>query len=185
MIKTLRRELFYGTNDLDVVVDNGAFFEVNVYNGLAYGTYGTKTFTLNENATFKVINNFDNIINSNYNIYFNSSNGGLIFNNPNEVVLFNKIGNIIYASSRIPFNFNFSRINLFDNVINFSDELTLNTLPTYSWYKDGVSNITGTFNANSVTISSNNFTEEELLKLPDLKNFIFVNKKILSIGVFL
>lgn len=185
MIKTLRRELFYGANDLDVVVDNGAFFEVNVYNGLAYGTYGTKTFTLNENATFKVINNFDNIISSNYNIYFNSSNGGLIFNNPNEVVLFNKIGNIIYASSRIPFNFNFSRINLFDNVINFSDELTLNTLPTYSWYKDGVSNISGTFNANSVTISSNNFTEEELLKLPDLKNFIFVNKKILSIGVFL
>lgn len=207
-----KRELFYGTSDLDITIGNGAYFEVNAYNGMAYGTFSTKNFvlgengtfilnktnyngsyatwyssgsiTVNENSTFKVINNFNNIVSANYNIYFNSSNGALNFNNPKKVVLFNKIGNIIYASNVIPFNFNFSRINLFDKVVDFNAEVNINTLPTYSWYKDSLSSISGTFNASSVTITSSNFTEEELQGLPDLKNFNFVNKRILSIGTF-
>ena len=43
--------------------------------------------------------------------------------------------------------------------------------------------INGTFTNTNVVISSNNFTEEELKKLPSLDNFIFQTKKILTIGI--
>ena len=78
---------------------------------------------------------------------------------------------------------NFNRINLFDSATDISSDITKNTLPT-SWYKNTLSNTTGTFTNSKTTITSSNFTESELTTLPSLDKFIINNKKIISIGDF-
>lgn len=207
-----KRELFYGITNLKFSVLKNAIFNVVSYRGMSYGTYGTGEtvieqnasfslkqtnytgnatwysygkITLNNNSTLSIINNYSGLTTSGYNIYFSGSSAGFILNNPYKVVLYNEKGNIIYTSTSIPFEFNFNRINLFSNVISINDKISVDTLPTYAWYKDSeISSIKGVFTNSGVTISSNNYTSEELAKLPDLKNFIFANKRILSVGDF-
>ena len=207
------RELFYGTNNLTFTIEKNAEFSVTTHSGMGYGIYGTGNttieenaqfylkqenrnassptwyiygnLTLNNNSTLSIISNYQNITASNYNIYFSGSSASLTLNNPKKLILYNTVANVIYASNSIPFEFNFTRINLFDKTIPISGEITEETLPTYSWYKDGlISLIKGTFTNNTTIITDNNYTEEELKKLPDLSNFIFPNKKIISIGDF-
>ena len=206
------RELFYGVNNLSFSILSNASFTVTSNNGMAYNNFGTLdtilfpnadfaikqtarnggyatwysygSITLNENASLSIINDYSNIATSNYNIYF-SNNSSFILNNPKEVILYNEKANVIYTPSAIPFDFSFSRVNLFTSVINREEAITIATLPTYAWYKEtGTSNIVGTFSNTSVKINSNNYTEEELANLPDINNFIFANKKIFSVGDF-
>ncbi len=205
------RELFYGVKDLMLTISKNASFYVTSYNGLAYGNYGTGTTLIDENAVFSlsktnyngsyatwysygeitlnsgsslvIINDFPNIISSNYNIYFQGKQAGLILNNPLRLVLYNSIGNVISATDTTSFKFNYSRINLFDKAISMLDDISVQTLPTYSWYKsDNLSTINGTFTSTATTISDNNYTEEELNSLPGLTNFNIANKKIISVG---
>lgn len=207
------RELIYGTNNLELTILPYATFNITTHDGIGYGNNGTGktlidtgaklsikqtsrngsyatwysygTITMNNDSSLYIINDFSNITSANYNIYFQSSNSGLILNSPKEVVLYNSSANILNTNSTIPFSFSYSRLNLFDKVITIDSNIIKDTLPTYSWYKDtDLSSIDGTFTSSKVTISNNNYTEEELAKLPDLSNFNFVNKKILSIGTF-
>lgn len=207
------RELFYGVNNLSFSVLSNANFSVTSHNGMAYNNNGTldsiiysnATFilkqtarngsyatwysygsiTLNDNASLTIINNYENITSSNYNITF-SSNSSFNLNNPKKVVLYNKTANIINSSSSIPFTFEFSRTNLFTTAIQMDEDISLSTLPNYSWYKENAtSKISGTFNSSSTKITSHNYTEEELKNLPSIDNFIFTNKKIFSVGDFL
>lgn len=188
-----------------------ASFSVTIYNGLTYGNYGTRqtlidenasfsikqtnrngsystwysygTITLNKNSSLVIINNYENISSNNYNIYFQGKRSGLIFNGPRNVFLYNSNANIINTTDVIPFSFSFSRLNLFDKAVNYSDNISKDSLPTYSWYKSvDLSSVSGTFNGTTTTITNNNYTEEELKILPSLNNFIFSNKKSLSIG---
>lgn len=206
------RELFYGVNNLTFSILSNSYFSLTTNNGMAYGVYGTGTtnietnsefilkqtgtngnyptwysyggITLNEYSSLSIINNYTGISTSNYNITF-SNNSSFILNNPKKVVLYNEKANVINSSSSIPFTFNFSRVNLFNTAIKIDDNISASTLPTYSWYKENTtSTISGKFNSSSCTIESNNFTSEELEKLPALTNFIFANKKIFSIGDF-
>lgn len=206
------RELFYGVSNLTFSILSNASFTVTSNNGMAYNNFGTLdtilfpnadftikqtarnggyatwysygSITLNENASLSIINDYSNIATSNYNIYF-SNNSSFILNNPKKVILYNEKANVIYTPSAIPFDFSFSRVNLFTSVINREEAITTATLPTYAWYKEtGTSNIVGTFSNTSAKINSNNYTEEELANLPDINNFIFANKKIFSIGDF-
>lgn len=207
-----KRELIYGVTNLTFNILKNANFHVTTYNGLSYGNYGTGNTTIGENALFtlkqtnrnggystwysygtinlaensslNIINNYPNISSNNYNIYFSGDNAGLILNNPKKVALYNSSANIIYSSSTIPFEFNFNRLNLFNDAIDLQNEITNDTLPTYAWYKDNISNIKGTFSNSKTTITSHNYSEEELRNVPNLDNFIFVNKKIFSIGDF-
>lgn len=206
------RELLYGVNNLAFTIEENAYFSVTTKNGFAYGSNGTAvtnilknaTFilkqtgtngsypawysygniTVNEGATLDIKNNYTGITSSNYNIYFYGNNLNFNITNPKKVVLYNSITNIIYASGTVNFNFSFDRLNLFNTSINLNNNITLNTLPTYSWYKDNISNIVGTFTSSVTTITSNNFTIEELATLPALSNFNFPNKKIMSIGTY-
>lgn len=112
------RELIYGITNLTFKIDNNATFNVTTANGLSYGTYGTGTTTIEENATFilkqttsngsyatwysygpltinknanlRIINDHDNITTSNYNISFQTANSSLNINSPNEIVLYNE-----------------------------------------------------------------------------------------------
>lgn len=210
---SVSRELFYGTNELNFSINKGAYFFVTSNNGLAYGTYGTKLTLIDENAylsitktgyngtyatwysygditvekgaTLKIINDYENITNLNYNIYFSGTGAGIILNNPYQIVLYNKIANVIYSKSEAVFEMSFSRINLFDKAINIIEDISEENLPTYSWYKEeGISEISGTFTNSETSVLDNNYTEEELENLPDINNFNIHNKKIISIGTF-
>lgn len=204
------RELFYGTNNLTFTILNNSYFDITTYNGMAYQTFGTGktiiddnstfilkqtnrngsyatwysygTITLNEGSTLHIINDFANITSSNYNIYFNSATSEFILNNPKEVVLFNSIGNTIYTRNKIPFSFTYTRLNTFNTAINIKDNISINTLPTYSWYKSTTSVLEGTFNNTTTTITNNNYTTEELANIASLSNLNIANNKIFSIG---
>lgn len=203
------RELFYGPTNLAFSVLSGASFNITSYNGMAYGSFGTLntviaqgaslevkqtnrngsyptwysygSITLENNSSLIMINDYANITSSNYNISFASSTAGLYLNNPKKVVLYNSAANVIRTSATIPFKFQFTRINLFDAAIPIEQDASY--LPTYAWYKENdISIISGTFSSTTTKIESHNFTEEEVKKLPLLTNFIFPNKKILSVG---
>lgn len=205
------RELIYGTNALTFTINNNAYLSCTTKNGLAYGNFGTGTTIINKNATFvlkqtakngnyatwyvygaltmeegstlKIINNFDSIGTSNYNIFFSSANASFNLYNPKEVVLYNTTANCITTSNTINYNFEFSRLNLFTNTISLSDSITKDTHPTYSWYKENeISTISGTFTLTTTAITKNNFTASELESLPALSNFNLAGKKIISIG---
>lgn len=206
-----KRELFYGVTNLKFTISKNASLYLTTYNGLAYGTNGTETTVIDENALFSITktnysgsyatwysygtitlntnssllitNDYPNITDNNYNISFQGANTGLYLNNPNKVILYNSKANIFNTSTTVPFSFSYSRINMFDKVVPYSGDISKDNLPTYSWYKNNsLSTISGTFNSTKTTISTNNYTEEELKILPDLTNFNFPNKKILSIG---
>lgn len=210
-IASEKRELFYGVNNLKFTISKNASLYLTTYNGLAYGTNGTETTVIDENALFSITktnysgsyatwysygtitlnnnssllitNDYPNITDNNYNISFQGANTGLYLNNPNKVILYNSKANIFNTSTTIPFSFSYSRINMFDKVVPYSGDISKDNLPTYSWYKNnGLSTISGTFSSTKTTINTNNYTEEELKILPDLTNFNFPNKKILSIG---
>lgn len=210
-ITSEKRELFYGVTNLKFTISKNASLYLATYNGLAYGTNGTETTVIDENALLSIIktnysgsyatwysygtitlntnssllitNDYANITDNNYNISFQGTNSGLYLNNPNKVILYNSKANIFNTSATIPFSFSYSRINMFDKVVPYSGDISKDNLPTYSWYKNnGLSTISGTFSSTKTTISTNNYTEEELKILPDLTNFNFPNKKILSIG---
>ena len=209
---SVNRELIYGTNSLSFSILSNGYFSVTTHNGMAYGSFGTGTtniaangefilkqtgtngnyatwnstgvITLNDNASLSIINNYSGIGTSNYNISF-SGNGGLVLNNPKRLVLYNEKANVIYTSSNIPFDFTFSRVNLFDKVISIDSVISTSNMPLYSWYKEkGTSSIKGKFTSSGCTIESHNFTEEELKELSAISNFVFANKKIFSIGDF-
>lgn len=149
-------------------------------NGVYSTWYSYGTINLAENSSLNIINNYPNISSNNYNIYFSGNNARLILNNQKKVALYNSSANIIYSSSTIPFEFNFNRLNLFNDAIDLQNEITNDTLPTYAWYKDNISNIKGTFSNSKTTITSHNYSEEELRNVPSLDNSIFVNKKIFN-----
>lgn len=210
-ITSEKRELFYGVTNLKFTISKNASLYLTTYNGLSYGTNGTETTVIDENALFSIIktnyigsyatwysygtitlntnssllitNDYPNITDNNYNISFQGANTGLYLNNPNKVILYNSKANIFNTSTTVPFSFSYSRINMFDKVVPYSGDISKDNLPTYSWYKNNsLSTISGTFNSTKTTINTNNYTEEELKILPDLTNFNFPNKKILSIG---
>lgn len=206
------RELFYGTNELMLTIEKDSLFYVTAANGLAYSTFGTKTTKVEENALFSltktkyngsyatwynygdieigenasllVMNNYKNITTSNYNISFQGANTKFILNNPERVVLYNTIAPVINTNNTTTFNFTYNRINLFNDLVSLTDNITKDNQPTYSWYKQELSSITGTFTSSKTTIETNNYTEEELKTLPSLDNFNLLNKKIISVGLF-
>ena len=208
-----KRELFYGVSNLTFNILTNASFYVKTNSGMGYGVYGTGTTNISENALFslkqtarngsypswysygkitlntnsilEIISNYPNISSSNYNIYFSGSDAGFILNNPDRVILYNSVSNVIYTNSDIAFEFNFNRLNLFKTAVLIDDKVSVSNLPDYAWYKEkGLSLIKGTFSNSSTKVTSHNYTDEELNNLPNLDDFIFTSKKVLSIGDF-
>lgn len=211
---SIERELIYGTNQLTFTIQEYANFEVTVRNGLAYNSsFGTGTTTMEENASFKltqtarngsnatwysygpltllgtnslqIIANYTGITTSNPCLYFYNANAKFILHYPKEIILYNGVASAIQTSATIPFEFQFSRINMFTTTVPLVSAISESTLPTFAWYKkEDIASISGTFSNTVTTISSHNFSEEELQELPALSNFVLTNKKIISFGVF-
>lgn len=201
------REFIYGVTNLVFTIEKNASFYVTAANGFAYQSFGTgltklcenATFVLKktssngayatwysyghlyvlENATLEIINDYTGLTTSNHNITFPNSSGALNLVNPLKVLLYNKVADVINVVNKIPFNFSFTRINMFSVASLFDSE----DFPEFSWYKDSeVGVVNGSLTSSATTITENNFTEEELTKLPALSNFKMQGKKILSIG---
>ena len=208
------RELIYGTKELNFEVLNNATFSVTTHSGMGYGSYGTGNTIIYPNASFilkqtssngsyaswysygkitlekgsslEIINDYSGIGTTNYNIYFNSATSGFILNDPKYLMLYNEKANVINTNSTSSFEFNFSRINMFEKVVLINENISTSNMPLYSWYKTSdISSIKGTFTSSKTTITANNFTESELEKLPLITNFSFVNKKIITVGTML
>ena len=209
---TTNEELMNGTNKLDLIVGHGAEFLLTTGNGFSITTtHGTRnvlieemanfTFiekshqripmwsifgnlTVKEGASFSVINTYMQTPSDNYNIYFKGSNQKIIFDNPKYINIYTKNANVMYTNNPINFSFKFSRINMWIYALDYLDACTLDDTPAYYWYKENSpSEINGTFDKDTTTITSHNFTESELNLLTDLNSFSLQNIKILTIGM--
>ena len=209
---TTNEELMNGTNKLDLIVGHGAEFLLTTGNGFSITTtHGARnvlieemanfTFiekshqripmwsifgnlTVKEGASFSVINTYMKTPSDNYNIYFKGSNQKIIFDNPKYINIYTKNANVMYTNNPINFSFKFSRINMWIYALDYLDACTLDDTPAYYWYKENsLVEITGTFDKDTTTITSHNFTESELNLLTDLNSFSFQNIKILTIGM--
>lgn len=139
--------------------------------------------TVNEGASLLLINTYSNTPSDNYNIHFKGSSCKIILNNPKSVIIYTPNSNVLYTNNLLEFIFSISRINLWNNSTVFSLAGDINNLPDYSWHKDdGLIEISGNFNKTETAITSHNFTDEEISKLPDISNFTFQSKKQFSIG---
>lgn len=209
---TTNEELMNGTNKLDLIVGHGAEFLLTTGNGFSITTtHGARnvlieemanfTFiekshqripmwsifgnlTVKEGASFSVINTYMKTPSDNYNIYFKGSNQKIIFDNPKYINIYTKNANVMYTNNPINFSFKFSRINMWIYALDYLDACTLDDTPAYYWYKENsLAEINGTFDKDTTTITSHNFTESELSLLTDINSFSFQNIKILTIGM--
>ncbi len=209
---TTNEELMNGTNKLDLIVGHGSEFLLTTGNGFSITTtHGARnvlieemanfTFiekshqripmwsifgnlTVKEGASFSVINTYMKTPSDNYNIYFKGSNQKIIFDNPKYINIYTKNANVMYTNNPINFSFKFSRINMWIYALDYLNACTLDDTPAYYWYKENsLAEINGTFDKDTTTITSHNFTESELSILTDINSFSFQNIKILTIGM--
>lgn len=200
-----------GTNRLDFNVLRGAEFNLITGNGFtAYSTHGVRNVFIDESAvfiffekahqrvpmwnifgnlkisdgaTFHVINTYASTPDDNYNLYFRGNNQNMIFDNPKSVILYSKNSPGIFASGRVNFTINVSRINMWSDSADITVAGSLDTLPLYSWYKEnGLMYLSGNFSKDNTSVTTSNLTSEELAKLPLMENFIWTGKKMLSMG---
>ena len=209
---TTNEELMNGTNKLDLIVGHGSEFLLTTGNGFSITTtHGARnvlieemanfTFiekshqripmwsifgnlTVKEGASFSVINTYMKTPSDNYNIYFKGSNQKIIFDNPKYINIYTKNANVMYTNNPVNFSFKFSRINMWIYALDYLNACTLDDTPAYYWYKENsLAEINGTFDKDTTTITSHNFTESELSLLTDINSFSFQNIKILTIGM--
>ena len=203
IITSEQRELMNGTNKLDFKVMHDAKFTLTTGNGFALTpTNGCKdvliddgatfefienkhqripmwaifgTLTVNEGANLLVMNTYDSTPSDNYNILFRSYECKIILNNPESFLIYTKNSNVMYALTDVPFELNFTRLNLWNNSVDVSTAGSIDTPPDYSFYKSGdIATIKGTIFGSDTTITSHN--------LDDITNFTFANKKMFSVG---
>lgn len=141
------------------------------------------SLTINKDASFSVINSYENTPTDNYNIHFKGSSPKINLNNPKSIVMYSKNANVIYTDNALDFNFTLSRMNLWINSTSLTSAGDINNLPDYSWYKEeGTFNISGQATSTTTYVTNHNFTTEEINRLPSLTNFHFQGKKQLSVG---
>lgn len=207
---TAGRDLIEGINNLDFKILHDATVILNSKNGFAYYSHNgagdvlidkratfniTETshkcvpmwsiygnFTMNENSILTMTNSYSEAPIDNYGIYFKGLNKNFVLNNPKKLIIYNKKASAIYTDNPINYSFKIGRINLWTDSYDLSIAGSINNLPDYSWYKEDDLEISGTFTTDTTTVLKHNLSDEDLSNLPDLNNFVFQNKKQLSIG---
>ena len=208
---TTDKEFMNGTNRLDLIVGHGSEFLLTTGNGFAITTtHGARNVTVEEMASFtfieknhqrvpmwvvfgdfvvktgaslSVLNTYMNTPSDNYNIYFKGNNQNFILDNPKYVNIYTKNANVIYTNNPVSFSLKFNRINMWISALNYTDAYKIDNEPALYWYKDNYfTSLKGTFTKDITTVTSHNLTQEELNKLPDITNFSFQDRKILTIG---
>ena len=209
---TTNKELMNGTNRLDLTVGHGAEFLLTTGNGFAITTtHGARNvlieemanftfiekshqrvpmwnvfgdFIVKEMASISIINTYMTTPSDNYNIYFKGTNQKFILDNPKYINIYTKNANVVYTNNPVDFMFTFSRINMWIYALDYTSACTLDDIPAFYWYKENTpAKITGVLNKDSTTVTSHNFTDDELSLISDINSFSFQDKKILTIGM--
>ena len=209
---TTDKEFMNGTNRLDLIVGHGAEFLLTTGNGFAITTtHGARNVLIEEMANFtfiekshqrvpmwnifgdfkvlegasvSVINTYMTTPSDNYNIYFKGTNQKFILDNPKYINIYTKNANVVYTNNPVDFMFTFSRINMWIYALDYTSACTLDDIPAFYWYKENTpAKITGVLNKDSTTVTSHNFTDDELNLISDINSFSFQDKKILTIGM--
>ena len=209
---TTDKEFMNGTNRLDLIVGHGAEFLLTTGNGFAITTtHGARNvliedmanftfiekshqrvpmwnifgdFKVLEGASVSVINTYMTTPSDNYNIYFKGTNQKFILDNPKYINIYTKNANVVYTNNPVDFMFTFSRINMWIYALDYTSACTLDDIPAFYWYKENTpAKITGVLNKDSTTVTSHNFTDDELSLISDINSFSFQDKKILTIGM--
>ena len=204
------KEFMNGTNKLDLIVGHGSEFLLTTGNGFAITTtHGARNvlieemssftfiekshqripmwnvfgdFIVKEGASVSILNTYMTTPSDNYNIYFKGINQKFILDNPKYLKIYTKNSNVVYANN--PVDFSFTRINMWIYALDYISACTLDDTPAFYWYKENnLSEIKGVFNKDSTTVTSHNFTNDELNLLSDINSFSFQNIKILTIGL--
>ena len=206
------KEFMNGTNKLDLIVGHGSEFLLTTGNGFAITTtHGARNvlieemssftfiekshqripmwnvfgdFIVKEGASFSILNTYMTTPSDNYNIYFKGINQKFILDNPKYLKIYTKNSNVVYANNPVDFSFKFTRINMWIYALDYISACTLDDTPAFYWYKENnLSEIKGVFNKDSTTVTSHNFTNDELNLLSDINSFSFQNIKILTMGL--
>ena len=172
----------YGANNVLIEERASFIFIEKSHKGIPmWAIFGN--FTMKEDSQVQIINSYSNTPSDNYNIHFKGSDCKMNLYNPKNITLYTKNSNVIYTDNPITFNINCTRINMWQNSTDISLAGDINNLPDYSWYKDsGLLKIEGTITSSLTSITRHNITASELSNMPDISNFIFQNRKQLSIG---
>ncbi len=204
-------EIITGTNKIDFTISHGAEVNLVTGNGFAaITTHGVRdvmieenanftfiekshqrvpmwnvygNFTVNEGASVYILNTYSSTPSDNYNIYFKGTNQKITIDNPKKFSIYTKNANVLYTNNPVEFSLKFNRINMWTEASDFENAFTIYDLPILYWYKEKyLAQVTGVIDKTTTTITSNNFTADELSMLPDLSNFSFQSKKVLTIG---
>lgn len=172
---------FHGTNN--VLIDERAsltFLETKHQRVPMWVIYGV--LTVNEEASVSIINTYASTPSDNYNIRFKGTANKIILNNPKSFVMYSKNANVMYTENPLEFSFNVSRANFWVDSTDVLVAGSISNIPDFSYYKeDELMMINGTFTTTETTVTSHNFTEEELKTIPDISNFSFINRKQFSV----
>lgn len=141
------------------------------------------TLTVKEGASVSIINTYETTPIDNYNIHFKGVSPKIVLDNPKVFCLYSKNANTIYSNNELIFEIKTRRINTWSNSHSFIGAGGIEDLPEYSWFKENdLINISGTLSAEGTSITSHNFTLEEISNLPSLDLFSLNTLKEFSVG---
>lgn len=211
VIISTTKELMNGTNKLFFKISHGSKVNITTGNGFAVTTtHGARdvlieeeadftfienshqripmwaiygNFIVNEGASVSILNTYMTTPIDNYNLHFKGTNQKFILNNPRYINIYTKNANAIYTNNPVEYSFITGRINMWISSLDYSSACTIDDPPTLYWYGfDKLINIKGTFTTTDTSITKHNLTADELTLLPDLNNFKFQSRKIITMG---
>ncbi len=205
------KELMNGTNKLFFKISHGAYVNIKTGNGFAVTTthgannvlieqeanftfienshqrvpmwniYGN--FIVNQGASVSILNTYMTTPSDNYNLYFKGTNQKFILNNPRYINIYTKNANAIYTNNLVEYSIITGRINMWTTSLDYTSACTIDDPPVLYWYGfDKLISIKGTITTNDTSITKHNLTADELALLPDLNNFKFQSRKIITMG---
>lgn len=204
---TTTRDIAYTGSYLKIVINKNAEFNVKTKNGFfrdnghqassilidensifsviqsqANGSYATLTcrgdFTINKDAKLYMEANYQN---SAPLILFNTSSSKFNINNPKSIIIYNKSYACISFNNTTTLNIKCGKLDYWLTSPQLVSTGVVENNPLYSWYKSNDEDliIESTVTSSKTTITSNNLTEEEKEKLPDLNLLTFQTAKTL------
>lgn len=166
-----------------VLVDTSADVKIiqNSYRSGSATLYCSGAFTVNTGAKIYMQANFAN---AGPLVQFDASASSLNLNNPLSAVFYNNSASAFAFSNATPFTIKGGQINYWSTASPIGTAGTVTDIPKYSWRKeqDELASISGSATSGATTVSLNNFTPEELLKLPGLSNLQLHTVRVFSVG---
>lgn len=202
---TCGRNLLYYAGNGDFNIGKNATVNITCPYGLAYSNInGAQNILFDTNSNVKIIRNassgasslvfdktltinsgaklyMENKLSSNYLIYSDVTGATININDPAEIILYNQNNQVFYFTGTTNLNINARQINQWNTAPSIGN---IDNLPLYHWQKDNsnIINLTGTATNTTTNITSNNFTTEELTKLPNITNLQLRTLRVLSLG---